>query len=70
MKDLGKKFMNDPLSRIELTEGIQMLNLKGEPMNIANPFHRDSSRQLTIHEYANIKNNEQGLKSQVSEMLF
>ena len=22
MKDLGKKFMNDPLSRIELTEGI------------------------------------------------
>ena len=46
-----------------------MLNTKGEPLNEPIPFKRDPSRQLTIHEYASIKNNEQGLKSQVSEIL-
>ena len=46
-----------------------MLNTKGEPLNDPAPFQRDPSRHLTIHEYASIKNNEQGLKSQVSEIL-
>ena len=69
MKDLGRKFMNDPLSKIELSSGILMMNTKGEPLNVPSPIKRDPSRHLSIHEYASIKNNEQGLKSQVSEIL-
>ena len=69
MKDLGKKFMSDPLSKIELSEGILMLNTKGETIRDSSPIKRDPSKQLTIHEYASLKNNEQGLKSQVSEIL-
>ena len=61
--------MNDPLAKIELTAGLLMMNTKGEPVNEPTPFMRDPSRQLTIHEYASLKNNEQGLKSQVSEIL-
>ena len=46
-----------------------MLNTKGEPIRDSSPIRRDPSKQLTIHEYASLKNNEQGLKSQVSEIL-
>ena len=46
-----------------------MMNTKGELLNEPSTFQRDPSRHLTIHEYASIKNNDQGLKSQVSEIL-
>lgn len=46
-----------------------MINPKGEPIGESKPFGRDPSRQLTVGEYATMKNNEHGLKSQVSEVL-
>lgn len=46
-----------------------MKDTSGALIGESNPFARDPSRQLTIHEYAAMKNADQGLKSQVSEVM-
>ena len=69
MKDLKGKFMNNPLSKVQLSEGILMMDTEGEVIGESNPIARDPSRQLTIHEYAAMKNADGGLKSQVSDVM-
>ena len=61
--------MNNPLSKIQLSEGIVMKDTEGVPIGDSNPFARDPSRQLTIHEYAAMRSNGGGLKSQISEVM-
>ena len=44
MKDLKGKFMNNPLAKIQLSEGIKMKDTSGELIGESNPFLRDPSR--------------------------
>lgn len=45
MKDLGGKFMKDPLSKIQLSEGIALLNPEsGDQIGEVRPYGRDTSR--------------------------
>ena len=55
--------MNNPLTKVPLGEGIMMRDTSGEIIAEAEPMERDPSRQLTIHEYAAMKNDEKGLVS-------
>ena len=52
------KFMNDPLKQVKLKDGVLMRNETGLPLGVAKPFSRDTSKQLTILEYASMKNSE------------
>ena len=61
MKSAKADFMRNPLSKVRLVPGLSMKDATGTLLGEADPVPRQSSRQLTIHEYANLKNSEGGL---------
>ena len=48
---------------MSLSKGIVLKDAAGSVLVEPEPMERDPSRQLTIHEYAAMKNSEDGLKS-------
>ena len=62
-----KRFMNNPFDKVStLSSGIRMLDEKGSIIpKESKPFARDTSN-MTLNEYAKMKNSEGGLISQIS----
>ena len=63
-----KRFMNNPFDKVSmLSSGIRMLDEKGAIIpKESKPFNRDTSN-MTLNEYAKMKNSEGGRISQISQ---
>ena len=55
--------MNNPLKNTKLSQGLILRDMSGSVLDQSLPVERDPSRQLTLNEYATLKNSEGGLGS-------